>query len=61
MEHYGKKARFIYSKRDEFASRRPIEKAKIDCAKKLFQKLGQGRIVYDVVDDYDELLDKVMR
>ncbi len=40
---------------------RPIEKAKIDCAKKLFQKLGDGNLVYDVVDDYDTLLAKVMR
>ncbi len=40
---------------------RPIEKAKIDCAKKLFGKLGSGNIVYDVVDSYDELLTKVMK
>ncbi len=40
---------------------RPIERAKIDCAKKLFQKLGDGNLVYDVVDDYDTLLAKVMR
>ncbi len=39
---------------------RPIEKAKINCAKKLFNKLGHGNLVYDVVDTYDELLTKVM-
>ncbi len=39
---------------------RPIEKAKINCAKKLFNKLGNGNLVYDVIDTYDELLTKVM-
>ena len=40
---------------------RPIEKAKIDCAKKLFTKLSDGLVTYDHVDSYQELLNKVMQ
>lgn len=36
---------------------KPIEKAKIDCAKKLFQKLSGKDIVYESVDSYQHLLD----
>lgn len=36
---------------------RPIEKAKIDCAKKLFQNLSSADVVYDSVDSYQHLLD----
>ncbi|WP_367568221.1 type III restriction-modification system endonuclease [Lacrimispora sp.] len=39
---------------------RPIEKAKIDCAKKLFTTLSGGYVVYDHVDSYQQLLNKVM-
>ena len=39
---------------------RPIEKAKIDCAKKLFTTLSGSRVVYDHVDSYQQLLNKVM-
>ena len=40
---------------------RPIEKAKIDCAKKLFEKLSNGLVQYDQVDSFDELMNKVMK
>lgn len=40
---------------------RPIEKAKIDCAKKLFTKLSGGLVIYDHVDSYQELRNRVMR
>lgn len=40
---------------------RPIEKAKIDCAKKLFGKLSNGIVTYDHVDSYQELLNKVLK
>ena len=40
---------------------RPIEKAKIDCAKKLFSKLSDGIVTYDHVNNYQELLNKVLR
>ena len=40
---------------------RPIEKAKIDCAKKLFSRLSNGLVTYDHVDSYQELLNKVLR
>ena len=39
---------------------RPIEKAKIDCAKKLFATLSNGSVKYDHVDSYRQLLNKVM-
>lgn len=35
---------------------RPIERAKIDCTKKLFDTLSNGKVRYDHVDSYDELL-----
>ena len=40
---------------------RPIEKSKIDCAKKLFAKLSDGLVTYDHVDSYQELLNKVLQ
>lgn len=39
----------------------PIEKAKIDCAKKLFSRQSNGLVTYDHVDSYQELLNKVLR
>ena len=39
---------------------RPIEMAKIDCAKKLFAMLSTGTVKYDHVDSYQQLLNKVM-
>lgn len=36
---------------------KPIEKAKIDCAKKLFKKLSGADVIYDSVDNYQHLLD----
>ena len=35
----------------------PIEKAKIDCAKKLFDDLSTEDVVYHDVDSYQKLLD----
>ena len=39
---------------------RPIEKAKIDCAKKLFNRLSNGLVTYDHVDSFEQLMNKVM-
>ena len=39
---------------------RPIEQAKIACARKLFNEIGDADVTYDVVDGYDALLRKVM-
>ena len=36
---------------------KPIEKAKIDCAKKLFRSLSTAYVVYDSVDSCRHLLD----
>ena len=38
---------------------RPIEQAKIDCAKKLFNEKSSGKVRYDVVKDYHSLLQLV--
>lgn len=38
-----------------------IEKAKIECARKLFEQLGEDGVRYDFVSTYDELMNKVMR
>lgn len=35
---------------------RPIEKAKTDCAKKLFNEISSSKVRYDVVNDYQNLL-----
>lgn len=37
------------------------EAAKIECARQLFDQLGEGEVRYDFVSTYDELMDKVMR
>lgn len=39
---------------------RPIERAKIDCAKKLFATLSNGAVQYGHVDSFEELMNKVM-
>lgn len=39
----------------------PIEQAKIDCAREHFKALSNGEVVYDVVDNYKALLERVMR
>lgn len=38
-----------------------LEKAKIDCARQHFRAISNGDVVYDVVNSYDQLLQKVMR
>ena len=38
-----------------------IEESKIHCAKEHFRSISNGSVVYDVVDSYKSLLDKVMR
>jgi len=40
---------------------RPIEQAKISCAKKLFNDISTSNVKYDAVDSYDALLNIVMR
>ena len=40
---------------------RPIERAKIDCAKKLFATISSGTVKYDHVNSYEQLMNKVMQ
>ena len=40
---------------------RPIERVKIDCAKKLFATISSGTVKYDHVDSYEQLMNKVMQ
>ena len=40
---------------------RMIEDSKIHCAREHFKAISNGNVVYDVVDSYQALLDKVMR
>lgn len=40
---------------------RLIEESKIHCAREHFKAISSGEVVYDVVDSYQELLNKVMR
>lgn len=39
----------------------PTEQAKIDCARKHFQAISDGSVVYDVVNSYTSLMEKVMK
>ena len=56
-------ARFVAETKGSMESLdlRPIEQSKIDCAKKLFEKLSDGLVSYDYMDSYQELLNKVMQ
>lgn len=40
---------------------RMIEESKIHCAREHFNAISNGEVVYDVVDNYKTLLEKVMR
>lgn len=40
---------------------RQIEESKIHCAREHFKAISNGNVIYDVVDSYAVLLDKVMR
>ena len=40
---------------------RTIEKSKIDCAKKYFEKLKNDDVIYDVVNSYDKLLNVISK
>lgn len=40
---------------------RLIEESKIHCAREHFKAISSGNVVYDVVDSYKALLDKVMK
>ncbi len=40
---------------------RLIEESKIHCAREHFRAISGDRVIYDVVDSYQSLLDKVMR
>ena len=40
---------------------RLIEESKIHCAREHFKAISRGTVMYDVVDSYQSLLDKVMR
>ncbi|WP_460169577.1 restriction endonuclease [Campylobacter concisus] len=40
---------------------RRVEESKIYCAKEHFKAISSDSVVYDVVDSYKSLLDKVMR
>lgn len=40
---------------------RMIEESKIHCAREHFKAISNGNVVYDVVDSYQALLEKVMR
>ena len=40
---------------------RDIEKSKVHCAREHFKAISSGNVVYDVVDSYQALLDRVMK
>lgn len=46
----------IKTRRMESFDLRPIEKAKTDCAKKLFNEMSNSKVRYSVVNDYQNLL-----
>ncbi len=40
---------------------KPVESNKIECAKKLFETLSNGKVVFDHVDSFETLMNKVMQ
>ncbi len=40
---------------------KPVEVAKIDCARKLFNRLSDGKLIFDHVDSFETLMNKVMQ
>ena len=40
---------------------RLIEESKINCATEHFKAISNGNVVYDVVDSYKSLMDKIMK
>ena len=40
---------------------RKVEESKIHCAREHFKAISNGNVVYDVVDSYKSLLEKVMK
>ena len=40
---------------------RLVEEAKIHCAREHFKAISGGNVVYDVVDSYTTLMEKVMK
>ena len=40
---------------------RLIEESKIHCAREHFKAISNGNVVYDVVDSYKSLMDKIMK
>ena len=58
---WGIKGTSILSRRRRGRSHRPIEEAKIACAKKLFASLHSDCVIYEHVNDFQTLLNRVMR
>ena len=54
---------FVAETKDSMSSMqlRMIEKSKIHCAREHFKAISNGNVVYDVVDSYQALLEKVMK
>ncbi len=46
---------------DDSCQLRLMEAAKIHCAREHFKAISEGRVVYDVVDSYEALLEKIMK
>ena len=40
---------------------RLIEESKLHCAREHFKAISNGSVVYDVIDNYEALLNKVMK
>ena len=40
---------------------RLMEESKIHCAKEHFKAISGGNVVYDVVESYEKLMEKVMK
>lgn len=54
---------FVAETKDSMSSMqlRMIEESKIHCAREHFKAISNGNVVYDVVDSYQALLEKVMK
>ncbi|MEO2263699.1 MULTISPECIES: hypothetical protein [Dorea] len=59
----GENIYFVAETKDSMPSMqlRLVEESKIHCAREHFKAISSENVVYDVVDSYDALLNKVMK
>ncbi len=52
---------FLYCRKQRFNEFNAVMQSKIHCAREHFKAISNGNVVYDVVDSYKSLMEKVMK